>query len=294
MKLYKYRTVELTKLILVNRRLRASNFSRLNDPFDLTIESLFDPSFAKSAEEVVNNFTTVLIESGPVYKGKNLSEHLQKIQSVLKKSSTKEIENYKNELIQTDSFSTLKEHLPTSNTALAIFKNSFERDGIVCFSKRADINPLWAHYAENHTGIVLGFKADKDKNSCLLLAQEVTYQDERPMLAKNIKEYYQRSFFYSDVDNARDYVDRIHYTKCKNWDYEEELRLILPNYIDPAVGHYDLPFLPHELEEIYFGSRANDSDIQLVRQMAKTLNPAITFYHMAPDKYSYKLLKREI
>lgn len=54
--LYKYRTIEVTKSILNSCKLRASNFSKLNDPFDLTIESLFDPSFGKSAEEVVDNF----------------------------------------------------------------------------------------------------------------------------------------------------------------------------------------------------------------------------------------------
>jgi hypothetical protein len=292
--LYKYRTIELAKKILETGMLRASNFSKLNDPFDLTIDSLFPPSFGQSPQEIVDTFTAVLLESGPVYESKNLSTKLAAIQSGLKKSSSENIESLKNELLKTDSFEALKNHLSISSTALDIFKYSFETDGIVCFSKRPNINPLWAHYADNHTGVVLGFRPNKSKDSCFILAQEVLYQDERPMMARNIKEYYKRSFFYSDIDNAREYVDKVHYSKCKSWEYEEELRLILPLHIDPTIGYRDILFHSNELEEIYFGYRTDDKYFQIIREMASRINPNVKFYRMVPDKYSYGLIKQEI
>ncbi|WP_187268771.1 DUF2971 domain-containing protein [Aeromonas hydrophila] len=104
--------------------------------------------------------------------------------------------------------------------------------GVLCFTTKEDNLLMWAHYANNHTGICIEFDRNAEffngqyKNACGLFGRtvkdyyqnigklrEVKYEIERPMYVEPSElEYNTESWF----------------VKSPEWEYEEEQRLLLP------------------------------------------------------------------
>jgi len=92
------------------------------------------------------------------------------------------------------------------------FRNiASENNGIVSFSKSWREPLMWAHYAKSHTGIALGFEVP---NRLLTHINYITDRIIPPL----------------DVDNNKnsmsELVDLLLKSKHKNWEYEEEVRLV--------------------------------------------------------------------
>jgi hypothetical protein len=93
---------------------------------------------------------------------------------------------------------------------LTISKQMFDKEfGLLCFSKSSKSPVQWAHYAERHSGLCLGFDVDA------ALLGEVSYRDLRV------------SDYILPVDQASqlDWVRSVLYTKYSHWSYEEEVRV---------------------------------------------------------------------
>jgi hypothetical protein len=93
-----------------------------------------------------------------------------------------------------------------------------QENGLICFSASWQNPVLWAHYADKHQGLCLGFEipkitGDGDKD----IAKKVTYIS-RPL-------HFPREFL--DLPDSRKLkcVDRIPFTKFEDWAYEREIRM---------------------------------------------------------------------
>jgi hypothetical protein len=85
--------------------------------------------------------------------------------------------------------------------------------GLLCFSKHWKNPVIWSHYAAGHSGLCLGF--DIPDAAC----QEVNYVSELVPFVPTV-----------DPKNpfapaSRKLIDQMHYTKYKDWAYEEEVRM---------------------------------------------------------------------
>ncbi len=78
--------------------------------------------------------------------------------------------------------------------------------GLICFSENKYDPVQWAHYAENHKGVCLGFEVPER------ILKKVKYVSAR--LAKSTL-------------NDHDKQEKLLTTKFKHWEYEEERRLLL-------------------------------------------------------------------
>lgn len=293
MKLYKYRSIKYGKQLLSTGKLRASNYLKLNDPFDLNIDSLFPLDFGNNPEEIIDAMNSTLLTCN-ITQNKEFSPQLKILQSGLKSSSPEQILSLREEMLRSGSLESYKKIAITFEPLLTILRTSSERDGIICFSKAPDINPLWAHYADNHTGVVIGFKPSIAKNSLLTLAQNVSYDDQRPFLAKTMEEYFRNSYSKTNTNIMKEYLEKLYHSKCKSWSYEEELRVVIQTFIDPEVGYHDFSFYSDEIEDIYFGNKTLESDIHDIMAISIKINPSVKFYRMIPDKYSFNLIKKEL
>jgi hypothetical protein len=77
-------------------------------------------------------------------------------------------------------------------------------NGLICFSRTWRNPVMWAHYADNHKGICLGFEVNDE------FLREVDYVPERPSPPKNLDEAFMMSLLYS---------------KFSHWRYEQEMRV---------------------------------------------------------------------
>jgi hypothetical protein len=109
------------------------------------------------------------------------------------------------------------------------------RLGLLCFSRNWKNPVLWSHYAEKHTGICLGFDADD--------VVPVTYTAGRPHFAGKLS------------DLTDDFTGRWLSTKFKGWEYEDEVRTLVPLHeANEQSGLHYRSFGPHlQLKQVIVG-----------------------------------------
>lgn len=143
--------------------------------------------------------------------------------------------------------------------------------GIFCMSRKNDSVLMWSHYGRKHTGACIGLKFlplyTSGKTS--MFTFNVCYVDEiTPMKILGVDiEDWMLSFFY--------WV----FTKSKHWEYESEVRAILPDLfklVDSKGNlYYDLAYNYELFAEIYYGA-AMPSEI-ITELEALIINKGIKF-----------------
>lgn len=160
-----------------------------------------------------------------------------------------------------------------------------ENNGIISFSKNWHEPLMWAHYAKSHTGIALGFEVPTH------LLYHIDYISEKiiPPL---------------DVDNNKEsmtqFVEMLIKSKHKNWEYEEEVRLV--RSLDNCDEEDGLYFVKWNhittLKEVVLGDRylsEGNAGIQDILEengvKCITARPEFKGFKMTPQRCS-KLQKR--
>lgn len=134
--------------------------------------------------------------------------------------------------------------------------------GIVSFSRTASDPLMWAHYAADHRGFVVGFdgahswfaRRREGKDPINHLAP-VTYSPDRP------KVFLDGARLEGGDEQAR-WAAALFGTKSLQWRYEKELRLVMRlDDADTVEGEVHLLGFPPDLvREIVFGSRMSFGD----------------------------------
>lgn len=172
-------------------------------------------------------------------------------------------------------------------------------------SKVNDSILMWSHYCYNHKGVCIGLNINKVLESVppmfgeiyiKPLVLEVQYQD----IIKRSNGYKQ-SFYYQWQ------------TKAKDWEYEQEVRLVMPNpspmyaaftqeqakhpkeIWDWREIHHYMPLNGECFESIYFGVKTDQSEKEkIIRYAQKELNPQIKLYQMVVDADAFRLRAERI
>jgi hypothetical protein len=134
-----------------------------------------------------------------------------------------------------DSFELAASHalLPNSAFAPIVLRSMFERSVVLSLT-RSPLNPLmWAHYAQEHRGFVIGWDADTagftDESKNVIPAQHgnVIYTSTRPMHpilgAPAPMNYGQEYAFRPEL---LEQLQRFFLYKAMCWSYEEEVRVV--------------------------------------------------------------------
>ncbi|WJN61378.1 hypothetical protein OH686_21770 [Pseudomonas sp. SO81] len=116
---------------------------------------------------------------------------------------------------------------------------------------------MWAHYAMNHTGGVIGIDTelagleDQEENIVTCGNGSIIYTSIRPNLDE--VELYYPSGFPSKRDKAT--IEKIFLHKSIHWSYEEEVRAVRQMTNDALSDYQDFEFPISSIKEIYFGAR---------------------------------------
>lgn len=123
--------------------------------------------------------------------------------------------------------------LPKSEFAPLVLRSMFERSAILSLT-RSPLNPLmWAHYAQNHTGFVIGWDAhsagfcDEEKNVIPAHHGNVIYTATRPnhpQLGSSAPMKYGQEYAFRP--ELLEKLQRFFLFKAMCWSYEEEVRVI--------------------------------------------------------------------
>lgn len=153
--------------------------------------------------------------------------------------------------------------------------------GLISFCKTWQHPLLWAHYADNHKGIALGFKVLEED-----LFVPIKYVDHRKTLKS------------MDIKGLADLTEQqmleIVSTKYSAWSYETEVRCFCKmEDRDPISGLYFRDFSPAlQLTEVFVGFRATVSRSALrqvlgmdsAKVQSKKVRPAFHSFEMVENK----------
>jgi hypothetical protein len=194
-------------------------------------------------------------EENKIFKDKN--DFLEKLNNI-ENSEINFVENVR------VFFSTIKLRIQTKiqETLHNIRKESFSKIGVSCFSKNNLNLLMWSHYADSHQGFCLEFDSNLEPFS---KAFEVTYKSEVPQINSDL---------LMTEKIGLESLQKLLSFKSIDWEHEEELRLI------HQESNKSYSYSYKSLKAIYFGIRANQSDIEIICSIIKSQNPTVKLYKM--------------
>lgn len=142
--------------------------------------------------------------------------------------------------------------------------------GVVCFSRNADKPTMWAHYANNHSGICVGFE-DLNVNSLpgLSMSGNVSYQKALPVVQ-----------YFGEDEKAIAY--KIFFVKCEDWQYEREFRLV-------ADANATLTMDPSLIRQVIFGMHMEETIKERVREIVSKREIPLTFHEAQLSHSGYEM-----
>nr|WP_283815785.1 DUF2971 domain-containing protein [Bradyrhizobium lablabi] len=140
---------------------------------------------------------------------------------------------------------------PTVRRAFRRTKNELDKwAGLLCFSRNWKNPVQWAHYADRHRGLCLGFDVPDDRLQPVVYRTKPLKADVAAMNGTN--------------DDRWAFYKRVLSTKFTHWRYENEVRLFIHLQDADAEGLYFMPFGDElALREVIVGHRSTLSREQL-------------------------------
>jgi hypothetical protein len=249
---YKYRNLNNnTREMIKNNTLHFANPLYFNDPFDTLINFYFEGDF----DLLCKKFYDFGIKD---YKGfaKTLSIH----------NDFKEICKSNPHLINSS---------------------------VTCFSENCDNILLWSHYANQHKGICLEYKTvSNDGYSCLTFdSTDIKTDHPVPMLKVNYVEKplekINALFTKYFVEQLNDFLS----TKFKIWEYENEIRCIIPN--SNFKNYPNATLAKNVLTGVIFGMKVNEEEKNEIKNLVNSFHENVIFYTMMqiPNEYKLKIIE---
>jgi len=153
------------------------------------------------------------------------------------------------------------------------------KNGVICMSKGWESPLMWAHYADSHKGIVLGFDVPDEA------FYKVCYVKKRPTLRD------MRLNILGDI--TPDDMKRLIRTKAAGWAYEQEYRSYraLNDGVEiKGEMHYFVPFSADmKLREVIVGSRYKGSRTEMV---AAVNDPSVDVYMARGSFEKFKMVRQ--
>ena len=251
----KYMTAAVAKIVLATRTLRWSSPILFNDPFDVTQELRLDFDAAKLNACLTDELASRIENGEPL---DNIPHPMAAILFPILMSASPELRQ--------KVANGLRDELSVTTSgqvgALSLLKETWAKMvptfRILCLSEVPDSAPMWAHYTDQHRGVVLEFSAVDELDSAFLTARPVVYQDDAPSIA-DTKQWVNCILGLGEV-NYLDLFAEYQYVKTKGWEYEKEWRIVSSARPGDHELFHDYEFHPDELTGIYFGYRCSEDD----------------------------------
>ena len=190
------------------------------------------------------------------------------------------------------------------NRALNLRNNTW----LCSLSKVNDSILMWSHYCYNHKGVCIGLDIDKVMESVPPMFGEIYLQPF--VLDVQYKTIIERPDGYCKAMELFNYQWQ---TKAKEWEYEQEVRLVMPRpsamyaALTPAQAkhpketwdwreiHHYMQLKGECFDSIYFGVNVDPTEKdRIVGYASKKLNPQIKLYQMRVDDNVFRLQTESI
>lgn len=249
---FKYLNIGASLATLKNKTLKWSNARLFSDPFDMPADVSFAFDGASFANALLDEMSRLAFGAQtPVGDMNNpLFALCMQSRDNRKRGATEpEFRRYMSQSL-TETAEQFTKAIPLLERQLEMMREQF---ALFCVSKTNKSLLMWAHYAHDHTGCVLGLRCLPDLDRPLCAVKEVKYLSEFPLVA-TLPEYVRHLTGQSELDTSAIF-ERFALAKSDDWSYEQEWRGL--SLLTNRQSGFDLdPLLPEELDAVYFGARA--------------------------------------
>jgi hypothetical protein len=274
---FKYTSINTAKAILTNQSFRFSSPLTFNDPFDIQtqIYTEFDADDLKGI--VLSRIKEYVCGKKIIPDSKYNRENYF---LVLKKSLNFSEENFnkiKEDLIilVDPVLIKIKNNVNYNNSA---WLKGMKRSRVFCVTEDKGNLLMWAHYAQDHKGLVFEIENIHGSNNILSNIKKVSY-GEKPISYFTLEELFDWVFFLEDPDFEKMLFHTYACYKSNHWDYEKEWRVLYDTQsLDQPALHFDRRFDSIQLKSISFGCNSRIEDILEIGRMAKLVNPKVELY----------------
>jgi hypothetical protein len=307
MQIHKYLSVDSGRRFFSTWSLRITPPDQFNDPFEMCppVEILKESevlSLASIQKELEPRLARDLIEYG---FGKSIAPAFATTlcSCLLGKLSAKEERRLLNQYPQLKlNLSAMRQQLKAgiklARDQFPMFTKQIESSmhqamrntiGALCMSRNGCHPLMWAHYAQEHRGLVIEFDSTapcfsrkRSANDELGTFREVSYSETRPIL---------------DSDSGDDWFVRLALTKASEWTYEDEVRFLLElssadRIVEKEMKIHLLDIPPSAIRSITVGCRAEPATIEMVKSALANNNATthISLRQAHVDQKKYELL----
>ena len=292
-KIYKFLSFDGLCKTLENGTIRLSKPSDFNDPLDIYLQECFGKDRQVFLEEMKEAFQD-FIEGEIDLSSLPDSPYKAKIAAIItahRKASPEQRAKMREEMsrIPIEELYDLKKLEETEQELLSSVYQSFELDGVFCSTVDFKNLLMWAHYADRHQGAVIEFTPNKERDSAFLASRRIIYSNERPVLYATAQEMIFSGIAMSTEESGKFILDKLIYTKGKDWEYEQEYRLHLPLCIKPGQPFATHEYHPEELTSVFLGCRMSQQSQEKAIALAKTANPSVAIYKASPTPREFGL-----
>lgn len=275
--LYKFLDRNGARLTLGNKTFRHAKPSSFNDLEDLTIQSIFPEETEEALEKLSQGFPEVLVgnlDREPTC-GPREQYMIRQIQAAFRASS-EAIEIVRSELASANIYD-VKVMRAKSEALIAQINEFMQGYRILCVTPAIDSERMWERYAENGQGAALRIEGNVEKDSKFQLFRPVVYADTRPPLYHDTLQFLEDSLFGDRAARCREMLDRIIYSKTREWAYEQEYRLSVP--LAEGEEPWDtLSYHPEEVSELHLGPNIPEADKEEISELGVQMNPDIRIF----------------
>ena len=282
-------TVKVAKIVLSTRTLRWSSPILFNDPFDVTQELRLNFDEAKLNTVLTDRYASLIEQGDPTNSVKH--PELAFLLRMLMHANPKTRRTFASELRQSSDAPTSGQ-IESFEALKDMWKEMVPTFRVLCLSELRDVTPMWAHYAEQHKGVVLEFSAIDKLDSAFLVARPVVYQDTPPSIAD--PEAWASCMLGQGGTTYWDLFAEYEYVKTNEWSYEKEWRIV--SGARPGENGFfgDYGYHPNELTGIFFGPKCStEHRSDLLALLVHGLEH-VHAYETIPDTQQAKFKFREI
>lgn len=251
--LFKYRDwgIEYHRRLVSKQEIYFAKASEFNDPYEGTVRERWDLMTYDECLKKNEELFSLIFKNKPK---EQISEYAKRITDEKKFWHPDNVKKESNESLQ------------NWDRILGLFSLSETYDNIL----------MWSHYANNHSGFVVGFNTEKLCNDYGFgYTEPIVYQDNFPI-----------------PNSSDDSTKRFHkkfFHKSKVWEYEKEWRISL-NHIQNRVVKLN----PNVINQIVIGCKMNEENIDAITTMSKKyLGELIPIYKtkMSLENFELDLIK---
>ena len=279
-RLYKYLDVEGARLTLRTRTFKHAKPSDFNDCSDMTVERTFPEDDETAAALYKANFQEIIlrnIDRAPTCGSEDDRKKVALIQTIYRQHPEfVQIAKQKTEEMKLTDIYDLDRLRKVRESVIADINRFLQAERVLCVSEKINSKKMWALYAQDHQGIALAIAPNMEKDSKYSLFRKVKYEEKRPCLYESAMSYFENSLFGDRGAETKRALDRVIYTKTKDWEYEQEYRLRIPMLEDSDWNA--MPFHPEEIVDLYLGAEISTELKNECIGLAKTINPKINIY----------------